>query len=101
MAIYVDDIVLACPSDDIAEEVYNALSNRFEMTKVGKGGELERFLGMNVASSLNCVTINQKDYIVKLLEDYRCLDAATKTIPLKDYVHDTSEKVDEVHLFVS
>ena len=81
MGLYVDDSFITGP-DSPVEEIINQISKRFKTTNKGL---MKKFLGINVDQSQEgIIQINQKDYILKILEKCKmteCYPTLTPAIP--------------------
>ena len=81
LGLYVDDSFITGP-DSPVEEIINQISKRFKTTNKGL---MKKFLGINVdQSQKGIILINQKDYILKILEKCKmseCYPTLTPAIP--------------------
>ncbi|XP_019153846.1 PREDICTED: uncharacterized protein LOC109150391 [Ipomoea nil] len=66
LLIYVDDIVIACESLEIIQDVKKQLSSAFLLKDLGP---LRYFLGLEVARHKKGIAVCQRKYAVELLED--------------------------------
>lgn len=94
LAIYVDDILVACPNDNIADQVYHELQISFELKRGNKHGEINKFLGIQYITSADKILLSQEQYIDKLAELYRCEDANNRDSS-GEYIHNSEAKIDE------
>ena len=87
IGVYVDDIVIACKSEQRMEEVKRALCRKFEVKNLG---ELHHFLGLKVVQDKvsGDVWIGQPAYVGKVLERFGMQDAKSVVTPV-----DTSTKL--------
>lgn len=92
IAIYVDDILLACPNSSIANDIFNELSQHFELSRTGDG-TLNHFLGITFHRNDDTIAIEQSAYIKKLLRDYRCEDTKGRSSP-GEYIHNDAHTKD-------
>jgi hypothetical protein len=65
--VFVDDILIACNSCSILNDVKARLNHRFKMKDLG---EVNWFLGMEIERKDDCISINQTAYLKKLLEKH-------------------------------
>lgn len=80
MVIYVDDILVAGSNTQEVYETASGLEREFELTKLG---ELEHYLGINVQKdSEGTYSINQEQYIEKIIERFGLDAAKPSKIPL-------------------
>ncbi len=81
LGLYVDDSPITGP-DSFVEEIIKQISKRFKTTNKGP---MKKFLGINVdQSQKGIILINQKDYILKILEKCKmteCYPTLTPAIP--------------------
>ncbi|KXJ78043.1 hypothetical protein RP20_CCG005747 [Aedes albopictus] len=64
IAVYVDDLIIVCKSEEEYENVFKNLNNNLKVTSLG---DVTHFLGIHVTRSQDGVSLNQKAYIQKLL----------------------------------
>ena len=69
VALYVDDLVLASNNDDLLKSTKQALSDRFDMTDLGR---LKYFLGIEVIQDLatSTISIRQSKFAKDILEKF-------------------------------
>lgn len=77
--IYVDDILISSPHRKLIDKVINALSRKFEVKNLG---EVHYCLGMEFSRHQDEVLINQRRYILELLERFGLTDAKPASTPL-------------------
>jgi len=65
LLLYVDDIVLTASSTAFLNRIVAALCQEFSMTDMG---ELHHFLGMTVSSTSDGILLNQRQYMLDLLD---------------------------------
>lgn len=81
VAVYVDDIIIACRSSDMIEEVKINLNNQFCITDLG---DLICYLGIQIRrNEEGDFFINQSEYIKKVLENMRISDSKGSTTPIQ------------------
>ncbi|CAA7039007.1 unnamed protein product [Microthlaspi erraticum] len=66
LAVYVDDLFVTGTSKEIIEEFKKEMSSKFEMNDLGK---LTYYLGIEVQQDKECITLSQKRYALKILEE--------------------------------
>ena len=101
VAVYVDDLILVTVNQAEMDELKEALACRFKMKDMG---ELHYCLGISVVQDKKngCLGIHQKQYIQKMLEKFKMVDAKTVTTPADINVKlvkddGVSRKVDQSH----
>lgn len=82
LIIYVDDILIACHSLEVIDELKGKLKAEFEMTDIG---EVRTFLGLTIVRQQNegVMDINQKRYLERLLDRFGMSDCKPKQTPLE------------------
>lgn len=83
IAVYVDDLIIICPTEDDINEIKQKIALKFEMQD---GGQLNFFLGMEIyrEGKQGAVSLCQKKYIRSLLDNYsmqHCRPVATPLDP--------------------
>ena len=80
IAVYVDDLILITENEKEMTKVKEKLSSRFQMKDMGK---LHYCLGINISQDEEngSVMINQKQYILNMLEKYGMKDAKPVSTP--------------------
>ena len=78
VAVYVDDLILMCNSQDRMQELKQNLASRFKMKDMGP---LHFLLGVTVVQGKDCIAIHQKQYILKLLKRFGMEDAYPVSTP--------------------
>ena len=81
IAVYVDDIIIACKLDSIINDVKSSLSNRFQMKDLGV---LRYFLGVNIEQDLSKGTIfvHQSTFVKNLLNKFEFQNAKPVKTPI-------------------
>ena len=99
LAIYVDDIILACKSDSQISKVKAHLSNCFKMTDLG---ELQYFLGVKIDQDHenNTIFLNQGAYAQRIIDNHGLKEANPVKTPMDPTIkltptNDTDELFDE------
>lgn len=81
LAIYVDDILIFHNNDKEVAKVKRELMSKFEMKDLGRA---ELFLGLRIKQEQNSITIDQEDYIDKVLRRFNmenCKPVSTPGVP--------------------
>ena len=76
--IWVDDIIIAASSLHELESVKKQLKNSFKMKDLG---ELSHFLGMQFSFNKDSITMNQSQYISKILSRFDMQDCKPRSTP--------------------
>lgn len=81
VAIYVDDLIIACKDKETIIKFKRQLSDEFEVTDKGV---LSNFLGIKVNrdGELGSIKICQSQYIKEILEQYQMSECKTVSVPL-------------------
>jgi hypothetical protein len=79
IALYVDDLILIAQSSPEMKEMKKCLSERFKMKDMGK---LTYCLGINFDITEDRITLNQKQYVWRLLEKYGLTEANIVSTPM-------------------
>lgn len=79
VAVYVDDIIIACKSVERIRDIKSSLSSRYKMKDLG---ELSYFLGVNVIQNCGNIFINQAQYSKSILEKYQFNNANAVSTPV-------------------
>lgn len=66
MLVYVDDFILACNSDEVMEMMVKHLVDKFRVKPLGV---MRKYLGMDFKCEGDSITVNQPEYILKILDD--------------------------------
>ena len=67
LLIWVDDIAIACSNVSMLDEVKAMLSQKFKMKDLGV---ISRFLSIDFKSVPGKITMDQEDYLLKVLERF-------------------------------
>lgn len=99
LAVYVDDIVILTKTEAEMLTIKKQLSEGFKMKDMG---ELHYLLGVNIHLKDGTVTLDQHQYLTKLLEKFGLKDAKTVSTPLDPNVKLVKEDgystpVDQTH----
>lgn len=79
LLIYVDDIIIASDDSKKIEELKTKLCETFEMSDLG---DVTQFLGINIRSTENGIYLNQRNYLVNLLERFGMSDCKPCKTPM-------------------
>lgn len=79
LVIYVDDIVIACHSEEEYDNIMRDMNKHFTVTSLGN---IRHFLGIQVQQDGKSFTLNQKSYIQKLLLRFGMDQAKPSKYPL-------------------
>lgn len=82
VALCVDDFLIFSNSDQMKDDVKCVLTNNFKIKDLG---EVKHFLGLNIVHdrTRNKIKIDQKQYILNLLEKFNLTDAKTVSTPME------------------
>lgn len=94
IAIYVDDILIACQDKSEITKLKNFLSKRFEVKDLGP---IKYCLGIKFNQKEDSITLNQKGYIRDLLERFGMTEANTVSTPLDPNVKLEKTEEDPEH----
>lgn len=79
LVVYVDDMVIACHTEEEYAELMTALNRSFTVKSLG---DIRHFLGIQVRRSDKQFSLNQRIYIQTLLERFGLTEAKSSKIPL-------------------
>ena len=97
IAIYGDDIIIACKSLDYLAKIKLALSTRYKMKDLG---ELQYFLGVNIVQDVGKFFINQSTYAKALFQKFGFENCKPVSTPVDISMGAVLEKSsDEAELF--
>ena len=77
--IYVDDLIIVGNDDKAISHLKTTLQQHFPITNLGA---LKYFLGIEMASSSKGLFLNQRKYVLDLLQDAKMMDAKPAPTPL-------------------
>ncbi|CAM8877711.1 unnamed protein product [Rhodiola kirilowii] len=80
LLVYVDDVIITGTSDSLISEVKSFIHQKFQIKDLGP---LKYFLGLEVARSSNGIFLNQRKYVVELLEEHNMTDYKPSKTPLE------------------
>ena len=83
VAVWVDDLIIACKNQEKLHDFKKSIARKFKMTDLGS---IQHCLGMRICYNLNnqVISIDQEKYIEDLLEKFsmhNCKPVATPLIP--------------------
>jgi hypothetical protein len=100
LAIYVDDISIFGPSDDLTENLITALKTEFAVKDLG---EIHWLLGIKIDLTDDGITLSQQTYIDKILERFGMQDCHSVSTPLdpnhKLRAGTSDERTDDITLY--
>jgi hypothetical protein len=79
IAIYVDDITIFGPNDDLTERIISALGTEFQVKDLGT---LHWLLGIKIDFTDQAITLSQETYIDKVLDRFGMKDCNSVSTPL-------------------
>ena len=79
IGLYVDDLILACNSNDFLVNVKNKLQNVYKMKDLG---EMKQFLGVNVHHKNDSIFLEQSNFTENLLAKFGFSDAKPVATPV-------------------
>lgn len=93
LLVWVDDIIIISYNDSRINEIIVYFSSK---VTIDDRGVLTWFLGMSVEIGVDCITLNQKQYIVDVLERWGMTDSKPANTPMvsNDIVTDESINLD-------
>lgn len=80
LIIYVDDMVVTGNDSEEMQTLQKLLASEFEMKELG---ELQYFLGIEVARSKHGIFLSQRKYVLDLLTETRMLDCKPADTPIE------------------
>ncbi|CAM8955334.1 unnamed protein product [Rhodiola kirilowii] len=80
LLVYVDDVVLTGTSSDLIMRVKQFIHEKFQIKDLGK---LKYFLGLEVARSTTGIFLNQRKYVIDLLDDYEFSECKPCKTPME------------------
>ena len=82
IAVYVDDMLIIDPNEEECNKIYQALGQHFQ---IENKGEVKSFLDLNITRNWeqHTISINQPDYIDKLLARFKMTNAKTASTPFE------------------
>lgn len=79
IAVYVDDFVIVCNTEEEYDAIIKDLNRHFKVTSLG---DIKHFLGIQVNRTEEHISLNQATYIRKMLTRFGLEDAKPSKIPL-------------------
>ncbi|KAJ9542735.1 hypothetical protein OSB04_029241 [Centaurea solstitialis] len=99
--IYVDDIIFGCTKSSMCTEFENLMHKKFKMSAMG---ELNFFLGLQVAQKEDGIFIHQSKYVKDILTKFGFTDVKPASTPMETHKHltvDAEGKEVDVHHYRS
>lgn len=78
--VYADDILITSTNDDVVVELKAQLSSTFQLRDIGPP---KCFLGLEIARSVDGISLNQRTYVLDLLESSGLLGCKPSAIPME------------------
>lgn len=94
LLVYVDDVILAGNSLEDVADTKQFLSSQFKLKDIG---QLKYFLGIEVARSKQGITLCQRKYALKILEDTGFLGAKPSRFPVDQNLSLTQSNGELLH----
>ena len=92
LLIYVDDILMVGPDEDILSDIVKQLETKFEVTDIGK---VHDFLGVEIIEKPNHFELWQGESIKKILEQYNLTECKPARVPMASlYLQPDDEEID-------
>nr|KYP52516.1 Retrovirus-related Pol polyprotein from transposon TNT 1-94 [Cajanus cajan] len=88
LLVYVDDIVIASPSNDVISHTKIILQKYFRLKDLG---DLKFFLGLELSKSKEGIFMCQRHYTMSILEDCGMLGCKPSSIPMESNLKLTTE----------
>ncbi|CAM8932740.1 unnamed protein product [Rhodiola kirilowii] len=79
LLVYVDDVILTGTSQSIIDEIKRYIHQKFQIKDLGA---LKYFLGLEVARSHTGIFLNQRKYVLELLEDNNLTECKPSRTPM-------------------
>ena len=76
--VWVDDLIIAARNDILMSDTKQMLKDKFHMKDLGR---LSYFLGIHFEQGVDYVRMNQRKYLVKLLEKFEMSNCKPRTTP--------------------
>ena len=76
--VWVDDLIIAARNDILMSDTKQMLKDKFHMKDLGR---LSYFLGIHFKQGVDYVRMNQRKYLVKLLEKFEMSNCKPRTTP--------------------
>ncbi|CAM8905835.1 unnamed protein product [Rhodiola kirilowii] len=80
LLVYVDDVVITGTSPELIQQIKDFIHDKFKIKDLG---HLKYFLGIEVARSQEGIFINQRKYVLDILEDHSFTDSKPVQTPLE------------------
>jgi Reverse transcriptase (RNA-dependent DNA polymerase) len=80
MAVFVDDILIAAPTNALCQSTFDSLAKHF---KIQNRGSSATYLGVNISRPDRFhISINQSGYIDRMLKKYGMMHCAPERLPM-------------------
>ena len=76
--VWVDDLIIPCNSQELAEEIKKNLCSKFNMKDLG---ELSSFLGISFKITEDFISVNQSHYLKVVLKRFNLFDCKGRSTP--------------------
>ena len=76
--LWVDDIIVACSDIHVMTQFKESMKAQFKMKDLGP---ISSFLGIRFKQTNGMITMNQKEYVTKLLDRFEMTDCKTRATP--------------------
>ncbi|CAM8936274.1 unnamed protein product [Rhodiola kirilowii] len=80
LLVYVDDVIITGPSESLISAVKKFIQQKFQIKYLGP---LKYFPGLEVARSSAGIFLNQRKYVIELLEEHNMTDCKPSKTPLE------------------
>ena len=90
--VYVDDLAIASNDDEFVNNIKSGLMKKFVLKDLQ---DLNYFLGINIEHTSDSILINQKQFILKMLNQYGMQDCKTSSTPMEIYSSNNSEDTED------
>ncbi|CAM8929156.1 unnamed protein product [Rhodiola kirilowii] len=80
LLVYVDDVVLTGTSSALIEKVKQFIHDKFQIKDLGS---LKYFLGLEVARSSDGIFLNQRKYVIDMLDEYQFTECKPAKTPME------------------
>ena len=91
--VFVDDMILAGNDHECLSELKTKLSNRFKMVDLG---EVSWFLGIEIEREGDCIKLNQKQYLKKLLKKHGMDGCKPVSTPCETQIFDDDDQLSQI-----
>lgn len=93
LLLYVDDILMVGPTEEMLNEIVKELEQKFEVTDIGEAND---FLGLKIINKNDHFLLSQKDLIIKILNEFNLSECRPTSVPMASlYEQNEDEEVNE------